>query len=64
MVLKRGADNRLKALAPYFTQIDAPQEFSVGRAGHAEQTFVVARGRALTRPYAFPYGPYRDEASN
>jgi LmbE family N-acetylglucosaminyl deacetylase len=64
VVLKREADSRLRALAPYFTQIDEGHEFSVGRAGRAEQTFVLARGRALTRPYAFPYGPYRDQASN
>jgi hypothetical protein len=59
VVAKRDAENRLKALAPYFTQIDAPEEFSVGRMGHAEQTFVIARARMLARPYAFPYGPYR-----
>jgi hypothetical protein len=61
VVLKRDADNRLKALAPYFTQIDAPREFTVGRAGRAEQSFVIARGRALKRPYPFPYGPYRGD---
>ena len=64
VVLKREADVRLKALAPYFNQIVAGREFSVGRAGRAEQTFVVAHGRALVRPYDFPYGPSRDEASN
>ena len=64
VVLKRDADVRLKALAPYFRQIDQGHEFTVGRVGRAEQTFVAARGRALTRPYAFPYGPYRDRASN
>jgi hypothetical protein len=64
IVLKRESDSRLEALAPYFTQIDAAQEFAVGRRDRAEQTFVMARGRALTRPFAFPYGPYRYEALN
>jgi hypothetical protein len=64
IVVQRDAEMKLSALAPFFAQIDEAQEFSVGRAGRAEQTFVLARGRALTRPYPFPYGPYRGHASD
>jgi len=61
VVVKEDAERGLKALAPYFARIDAPQEFAVGRGGRAEQVFVLARGRALTHPYFFPYGPRREK---
>jgi hypothetical protein len=61
VVVKADAERGLKALAPYFARIDAPQEFAVGRGGRAEQVFVLARGRALTHPYLFPYGPHREK---
>ena len=42
-------------LAPYFTRLDPPQAFSLGRGGRAEVELVLVPAHGLTRAFPVPY---------
>jgi len=46
----------LAHLAPYFKVIDAGEDVALGRHGHAEQSWVLARAHGFVKPYPLPYG--------
>ena len=47
--------DQLPRLKPYFTALDLPEHFWLGRQGRNEVELAIVRAHGLLRPYPLPY---------